>query len=96
VRKNLTRGLFAVILLICVLAWFLSLNMRRSAATKMFLLGMAMQEATGRLHQPYYISTNIDSQLPWSYLIRANGDGLILQFDRDEKLISVQLLTDYK
>jgi len=55
-----------------------------------------MQEATGILHQPYYIFTNIDSTLPWSYLIRANSDGLILQFDRDQKLLSVQLLTDYK
>jgi hypothetical protein len=70
------------------------LRSARSAAKKKFPVGMSMHQATGKLHQPYFISTNIDLQSPWSYLI--NGDGLVLQFDHDEKLISVQLLTDYK
>jgi hypothetical protein len=91
---KLTTVLFVAIVLICGTAWFLSQGLRRSAAKKKFPVGMSMQETTGKLHQPYYISTNINSIEP--YLIRADGDGLVLQFDRDEKLISVQLLTEAK
>ena len=97
VRRNLTIVLFVAWALFCATVWFFIqglLRSARSAAKKKFPVGMSMHQATGKLHQPYFISTNIDLQSPWSYLI--NGDGLVLQFDHDEKLISVQLLTDYK
>jgi hypothetical protein len=97
VRRNLTIVLFVAWALFCATAWFFIQGLRRSArlaAKKKFPDGMSMHEATGRLHQPYYISTNIDLLSPWSYLIK--GNGLVLQFDQDQKLISVQLLTDYK
>ena len=56
-----------------------------------------MEQATSQLRPPYYVSTNTDdTRLPWRYLVVAQKDGLVMQFDRDGKLISVVLYTDYK
>jgi hypothetical protein len=93
-RLKLITVLFVAFVLICATAWFSYLSVRRSAAKKKFPVGMALQEATTKLHQPYHISTNTDSVQPWRYLI--NGDGLVLQFDQDEKLINTELLIIYK
>jgi hypothetical protein len=93
-RRNLKTVLFVCFVLICATAWYSSLGLRRSAAKKKFPVGMSMHETAGKLHQPYYISTNFDSFEP--YLIRADGDGLVLKFDREEKLVSVQLLIESK
>jgi hypothetical protein len=97
-RRKLKTVLFVALpllgVLLCATAWYLSLGLRQSAAKNKFPVGMSMQEATAMLHQPYHISTNTDSLDPSRYLI--NGDGLVLQFDQDEKLINTELLIIYK
>jgi hypothetical protein len=83
--------------LIFLAAFFVLPSLRRFAAQKKYPVGILMEQATSQLRPPYYISTNSeDTRLSWRYLVVARKDGLVMQFDRDGKLISVVLYTDYK
>jgi len=68
------------------------LSPRRAAARKKYPVGTAMQDAIRTLQQPYYIYTNNAFVAAESYVINAASDGLVLEFDRDQKLTRVELL----
>ncbi len=95
-HPKLKRVILLAMGLVCVLAWLLIPALRRSAATRKYPVGMAIQEVRKMVREPYYIYTNTDPRQPWHYLLRANKDGLVMTFGPDEKLIAVVLLTDYK
>jgi hypothetical protein len=82
--------------LIVLLAFPVLQDRRRSAAQKKYPAGTSMQQAMSELRLPYYVHTNSDDALGWRYLVLAQKDGLVMQFGRDQRLISVVLYTDYK
>lgn len=78
-------------------AFFLTPELRRSAAQKRFPTGTPIEDAIKQISLPYYVSTNSENaQSTWRYLLVAKKDGLVMQFDAQRRLIKVVLYTDYK
>ena len=82
------KPLIVAAALIVLMAFFALQNLRRSAAQKKFPVGTSMQQAMSQLRLPYYVQTNSDDSFGWRYLV--------MQFGRDQRLISVVSYADHK
>ena len=78
-----------------------------SVARKHYPLGMTLQQAKLSLSEPYEVSPYTGNVLPEPpterqkeiyplYIVRAQKDGLYLEFNHNEKLIKIDLLSYHK
>jgi hypothetical protein len=73
------------------------LSAARSAARRKYPIGITIQEVEQNIQGSYDIHTNSpDTRLPWRYFLTAHKEGLVMQFDQNQKLINVALYTDWK
>lgn len=91
------KGVVFAVLTGCVMAWLLIPPALLSAAKRKFTAGMTLQDAESQLKPPFYISTNAATlNVRSRYQILAGKNGLVLNFNEQEKLTSVESIFEHK